>query len=141
MLETRTPLRHILAPAVTALLLLSGCSNPPAPAASTREPQQQEAAASFVNQVWEVSRSSGVEPGMMYVFLSDGTLVITSPHGKPAFGTWKSEAGGLTMVEESIPYKVEILKLGPDEFTIRMHSPGEPLEITFVPAERPPLLK
>jgi hypothetical protein len=126
--------------AVTMLLLLSGCSKPPAPAASTPEPQRQEAAASFVNQVWKVSRSSGVEPGMMYVFLSDGTLVITSPHGKPAFGTWKSEDGGLTMVEESIPYKVEILKLSPSELTIRIHSPGEPLEITFVPADRPPLL-
>ena len=122
--------------AVTMLLLLSNCSKPPAPAASTPEPQQQEAAASFVNQVWKVSRSSGVEPGMMYIFLSDGTLVITSPHGKPAFGTWKSENGGLTMVEESIPYKVEILKLSQTEFTIRMHSPGEPLEITFVPADR-----
>jgi hypothetical protein len=41
------------------------------------------------------------------------------------------------MVEESIPYKAEILKLSPAEFTIRMHSPGEPLEITFVPADRP----
>ena len=41
------------------------------------------------------------------------------------------------MVEESIPYKVEILKLSPAEFTIRIHSPGEPLEITFVPADRP----
>ncbi len=123
--------------AVTMLLFLSSCSKPPAPAASAPEPRQQEAAASFVNQVWKVSRSSAVEPGMMYVFLSDGTLVITSPHGKPAFGTWKSEGRGLTMVEESIPYKVEILKLSPTEFTIRMHSPGEPLEITFVPADRP----
>ena len=122
--------------AVTMLLLLSNCSKPPAPVASTPEPRQQETAASFVNQVWKVSRSSGVEPGMMYVFLSDGTLVITSPHGKPAFGTWSSENGGLTIVEESIPYKVEILKLSQTEFTIRMHSPGEPLEITFVPADR-----
>jgi len=127
--------------AATMLLLLSNCSKPPAPAASTPEPRRQEAAASFVNQVWKVSRSSAVEPGMMYVFLSDGTLVITSPHARPALGTWRSESGGLTMVEESIPYKVEILKLSQTEFTIRMHSPGEPLEITFVPADRPPLPK
>lgn len=119
------------------LLLLSGCSKPQAPAASAPEPPRQEAAASFVNQVWKVSRSSGVEPGMLYVFLSDGTLVITSPHARPAFGTWRSENGALTMVEESIPYKVEILKLSPAEFTIRIHSPGEPLEITFVPADQP----
>ena len=130
-------LRSRLAPAIAMLLLLSGCSGPPpAPAASTPAPAP-EAAASFINQVWKVSRSSGVEPGMMYIFLSDGTLVITSPHGKPALETWKSENGGFTMVEESIPYKVEILKLSQTEFTIRIHSPGEPLEITFVPADRP----
>ncbi|HTG33431.1 MAG TPA: hypothetical protein VLB76_10920 [Thermoanaerobaculia bacterium] len=130
-------LKSRLAPAIAMLLLLSGCSGPKAPAASTPEPPRQEAAASFVNQVWKVSRSSGVEPGMLYVFLSDGTLVITSPHAKPAFGTWRSEDGALTMVEESIPYKVEILKLSQAEFSIRIHSPGEPLEITFVPADRP----
>ena len=119
--------------------LRQSCFSPAAPksrSAASRSDVPKEAAVGFINQVWKVSRSSGVEPGMMYVFLSDGTLVITSPHGKPAFGTWKFENRGLTMVEESIPYKVEILKLSPAEFTIRMHSPGGPLEITFVPADR-----
>ena len=44
------------------------------------------------------------------------------------------------MVEESIPYKLDILGLSPDEFRIRINSPGEPVDITLVPAETPPLV-
>ena len=93
---------------------------------------------SFVDKVWRVRESSAVEPGTLYVFLSEGTLVIASPHGKPALGTWKSENGNLTMVEESIPYKIDILNLTRDELRIRSHNPGEPVEITMVPADAPP---
>lgn len=34
------------------------------------------------------------------------------------------------MVEESIRYRVEILGLTADAFTIRSHNPGEPVDIT-----------
>lgn len=71
---------------------------------------------------------------MLYVFLSEGTLVMASPHGKPAFGTWKSEGGKLTMVEEGLPYEVDILKLDAEGFTIRSHNPGEAVTIEMVPA-------
>jgi hypothetical protein len=43
------------------------------------------------------------------------------------------------MVEEGIPYKVDILKLTPDELSIRMHNPGEPVTLTLVPASTSPL--
>ena len=38
------------------------------------------------------------------------------------------------MVEDGIPYKVDVLKLSKKEFRIRSHNPGKPVEITFVPA-------
>ncbi len=79
-----------------------------------------------------------MSPDTLYVFLSDGTLVITSSNGTPALGTWKYDNGKLTMVEESRPYEVEVLALGATEFRIRIHNPGEPVEITFVPADAPP---
>jgi hypothetical protein len=74
---------------------------------------------------------------MLYVFLSDGTLVITSPHGTPSLGRWQPAGDGLTMLEESISYPVTILALTPSAFRIRIDNPGEPVEIAFAPADVP----
>lgn len=57
----------------------------------------------FVDRVWKVASSSGVATGTLYVFLSEGTLVIASPNSKPSLGSWAFKDGELTMVEESIP--------------------------------------
>ena len=112
-------------------LLLTACARPAA------VPAPRAAESGFVNRVWSVKSSSSVSPGTLYVFLSDGTLVVTSPNGKPSLGTWKSEEGKLTMVEEGLPYAVDILKVGPDGFSIRSHNPGEPVDIEMVPAPSP----
>lgn len=129
------PFRN-LALVVAVSLLLSGCTEQSVPT-ENRSQETADAAVGFVNRVWEVSQSSSVVPETLYVFLSDGTLVVTSPHGKPALGRWKDEGGILTMVEEGIPYQVDVLNLSRDQFKIRSHNPGKPAEITFVPAERP----
>jgi hypothetical protein len=135
----RTKLRTI------ALILASGLALTSCSRESVPREQGLDGAGgssmSFVNRVWQVGSSSSGEPGALYVFLSDGTLLITSAHGTPLLGTWKYEGGGLTMVEEGIPYKVDILKLSGDEFRIRSHNPGEPVEIGFVPAKAGPLPK
>jgi hypothetical protein len=100
---------------------------------ATAEP----AAPGFVNRVWRVaSSSSNIEPGVLYVFLSDGTLVISSPHGTPALGSWKPDGTGLTIIEEGRPYKVDVLKLSQDEFRIMINNPGSAVEIAFAPAEQ-----
>ena len=78
--------------------------------------------------------SNGVAPGQLYVFLSEGTLVIASPNGKPALGRWKQEGRSFTMIEEGIGYPVEILELTHDRLRIRMKNPGEPVEMTLVNA-------
>ncbi|MGH8770286.1 MAG: hypothetical protein ACREV2_03770 [Burkholderiales bacterium] len=88
-----------------------------------------------------MSESSGVAPGTLYVFLGEGTLVIASPNGKPALGMWKYENAALIMVEEGIPYQVDVVKLSKDEFRIRSNNPGKPVEITLIPADSPPLAK
>lgn len=118
--------------AVVASLLMCGCAGP------SEAPSTRPAATipSFINTVWRVSESSAVAPGTLYVFLSDGTLVMTSEHSKPALGTWKYEGGLLTMVEESIPYQVDILNLSGDEFRIRSNNPGGAIEIRLVPAAK-----
>lgn len=122
---------------VTALALLAlACSRPPDPppiAPATRSASERPA--SFVNRVWRVARSSAVADGTLYAFLSDGTLVITSPGNKPMLGSWSRSDDGLVMVEESIPYRVDILTLDDDELVIRSHNPGAPVDIAMVPAD------
>ena len=70
------------------------------------------------------------------MFLSDGTLVMASPHARPAFGRWRYGNGRLTITEEGQDYPVDILSLSENAFRIRMHSPGDPVEILFKPAEQ-----
>lgn len=123
---------------LTTSILLSACSGQTVPTQRGSD-GSEDIAASFVNTVWSVSTSTNVAAGTLYVFLSEGTLLITSSHSKPALGTWKYENAVLTMVEEGIPYKADIVKLSKDEFRIRIHNPGEPVEMTLVPADGPPL--
>lgn len=128
--------------AVALSLVVGACSSGAAPAPA---PAQAPSAApagtqpSFINKVWRVSEPSAVASGTLYVFLSDGTLLITSTRSKPALGTWTYARGALTMVEESIPYKVDILNLSNDEFRIRSNNPGGSVEIPLVPADHVPL--
>ena len=104
----------------------------PAPAASRAA---AETSPSFVNKVWQVAESEQVAPGSLRVFLPDGTLVMTTPQATPAFGAWRYADGRLTIVEEGQEYPTDILALSESAFRIRMHSPGEPVEIQFKPAE------
>jgi hypothetical protein len=97
-------------------------------------PAGNQKATSFINKVWKVSKSSSVVSGQLYVFLSEGTLLIASPQSKPALGSWTYKEGALTMTEESITYKVDILKLTDTEFAIKIYNPGTPTEIEFVHA-------
>lgn len=122
-----------------ALLLLAGCS-PRAPShgddpvAATSVAQPSMAPATFVNRVWVVAESEQVSRGALRVFLSDGTMVMASTHAGPAFGTWRDNDGHLTITEAGQRYKVDILALDQHTFRIRIHSPGEPVVIGFVPA-------
>lgn len=123
---------------VASFALLWGCSQPTT-APDARTDAAASAPAGFVNRVWSVRTSTSVEPGTMYAFVSDGTLLITSINGTPALGQWTPAGEGFTMIEEGISYKVDILSLTPDELRIRIHNPGEPVEIVFAPAPTPPL--
>lgn len=159
--------RRCRVPVAAGVLLLAACQAPTPPAApattntpqvtadtseqparSTDAPTAQEPAtpaavepSAFVDRVWRVKESTAGEPGSTYAFLSDGTLVIDSPNGTPMHGKWSFADGALTMVEEGIPYRVDILGLDAGAFRIRSHNPGEPVDITLVPAPDVPLPK
>lgn len=125
---------------ITALLtcLVSLACNPPAPPSPPEAPPAAAEQVSFVNRVWQVADSSTIAPGLLYVFLGEGTLVIASPHGTPALGSWRDSAGTLTMTEESITRQVEVLSLTNREFRIRIQDPGEGVLLRLVPADTPP---
>jgi hypothetical protein len=114
--------------------LFAGCLSP--------APSEQKSSAarsgepSFINKVWRVQMSNAIPAGLLYTFLSEGTLVIASRNNPAALGTWTRQDGRLTMIEEGIPHAVEVLELTHDRFKIRMEKPGKPVEITFIPAAR-----
>jgi hypothetical protein len=49
-------------------------------------------------------------------------------------GTWAYEDGAFTITEQSLTYKVEIVKVNESEFNIRIINPGQPTEVEFVAA-------
>lgn len=113
------------------LLAGTGCAKP-----VPQEPRAGERF--FVNRVWTVAESESVAKGTLYVFLSEGTLVVASPHAKPMLGSWRHEGEELVMVEDSIAYPTDILHLDEKEFRIRSHNPGSPVEIRMVRADSSP---
>ena len=146
-------MHHALRALLACALLggLAACTaSPPAAAPAPRDPATgapQESASmaaapapagaapvTFVNRVWRVADATAVAPGQLYVFLSEGTLVMTSPSSTPSLGTWRRDGDGFTMVEEGRPYRVDILALSADEFRIRSHNPGQPVDIRLIPA-------
>jgi heat shock protein HslJ/uncharacterized membrane protein len=134
-MDARTPAIFFLSS--FALAACGPKAEPPKPAAAApiaREAPKAEP--SFINRVWAVSGSSAVAPGSIRVFLSDGTMVMTSVHEKPALGAWHYEDGHLILSEEGRDYLTDILELTDQSFRIRMQNPGAPVEIAFVPADQ-----
>lgn len=136
-----------LALIVVSLLTVVACdkqesADKPSPAAEqppVKNRAPAELAPSFVNKVWQVAEAGQLVRGSLRVFLSDGTLVMSDANATPAFGSWRFEGGRLTIVEEGQEYRTDILSLSESAFRIRMHSPGEPVEILFEPAEQLPM--
>ncbi len=118
--------------------LLQACSKAGAPvktserAAADAAPAMQNSSPAFVNKLWKVSRSTGVEPGQLYVFFADGTLLITSSHGTPALGRWEHRADTLMLIEEGLRHPATVRHLLADTFAITVRGGGQPLDITFV---------
>lgn len=144
-----TRLRRLLPASLTAALIV-GCSRPappsvpgtasagapaaesapsaPPPAAKTAAPAVPE----FANRIWKVAKGSSGDPGTFYIFLSDGSMLITSPHGTPSVGSWHYSGELLTLVEEGLPHQGTILQSTPDTLALRLSGPGQPVALTFV---------
>jgi hypothetical protein len=75
-----------------------------------------------------------VGKGDLRIFLADGRLVMDSAHSTRNVGSWRMTDGKLTITEDGIDYPTDILELTADRLRIRMHSPGEPVEMLLTPA-------
>jgi hypothetical protein len=125
---------------VGAVLTTLACGTPSAPPVAATPPAVAPSAppVSFVNRVWRAVAANGAPRDELYVFLSGGTLVITSSTGTPMVGRWAHVGERVTMVEEGVEHTADILTLTADEFRIRSYNPGEPVELHFVPADGEP---
>lgn len=94
---------------------------------------EQAAVPEFANRIWKVAKGSEGDPGTFYVFLADGSLLVTSPHGKPSLGSWHYSGEVLTMVEQGLPRQATVLRSTPDTFALSIAGSGQPVLLTFVP--------
>ena len=127
-------LRRWAGPLLVAATIAAGVTGAAQAPTKPRPAMTAAKASSFVNRVWVVVASSGVAPGTLYVFLSDGALVISSKGNPPGVGRWSGSAAGLVMTEEGRDYKADVVELTVDRFRLRVHNPGELTDITFAPA-------
>lgn len=131
----------VLAPPLV-LLLAAGCAGEPAPARRAAAPPAAVASvpaapagpARLANRVWRVAASNTVVVGSLRAFLAESTLVMVDPHAVPAFGTWREEDGAIVFVEEGRPYRFAVLVSTPETLRVRGGGPGEPVDMTLVPA-------
>jgi len=122
---------------VGAALVTLACGTPPVLTPATPDPEPVTAPVppvSFVNRVWRAVEANGAPRDDLYVFLSGGTLVITSATGTPMVGRWAHVGERITMVEDGVEHTADVLALSATEFRIRSYNPGEPVELRFVPA-------
>ncbi|MDB6163019.1 MAG: hypothetical protein JWL98_451 [Xanthomonadaceae bacterium] len=148
-------MHHRYLPMTLALLSACTANSPPAPAekpSTAPVPAAAQPAVSppaptvahdngntaatpvFVDKVWRVERSATLEKGTTYTFLGNGTLVIDAPGGTPMIGSWRDQAGQLTMVEEGVAYPADVVAADAGHLVLRSHNPGGSVEIALVAA-------
>lgn len=114
-----------------ALLLVAGCTSPPpaAPASTDR----------LINKVWRITSPPDRAPGSFYIFLSDGTLVMTSCVETYRLATWRADGVSRLMIAEDpgVRYPAEIRDVRDREAHLRLILKSEQVELTLTQADAP----
>ena len=92
----------------------------------------------LVNRVWTQSATSGL-PGVMRIFLGDGTLVQDSCWETHRLSQWRSSATGeVTWDEDGRSITADVVTVNEQELVLRLHLVGGAVEEQrFVPASVP----
>lgn len=113
----------------------SSSANTPAPPVTATN----LAAGSMVSTVWRTTTPAGRPLGSFYLFLPNGTLVMTSCVETYRLATWQAEtAERLTITEDpSVRYTADILAISRDRLSLRLNLRSEQVELMFEPAQAP----
>ena len=126
--------------------ILAGCTPAPDTARSTpvNTPAPPAtpvglAGGPLVSTVWRITSPAGRPLGSFYIFLPNGTLVMTSCVETYRLATWQAETTDrLTIAEDpTVRYIADILALSQDSLSVRLNLRNEQVELTFEPAQAP----
>jgi hypothetical protein len=120
--------------ATAAALLLGVVACSPAPATPPAA-----ASPTFTNRVWRITSPPDRALGSFYIFLSDGTLVMTSCVETYRLATWRLDTPGrLTIVEDTITsYPADIRRADAQRLELRLHLKSEVVDLAFELATTP----
>jgi hypothetical protein len=117
---------------VLSMLGLGACTTTlraPDPAAPSR----------LMNRVWLVARPAGRAPGSFYVFLADGTLLMSSCVETYRLATWRAAGGDRLVVTEepAVSYGVRVLAVGERDARLRLELVSETVDLELRAATAP----
>jgi hypothetical protein len=91
----------------------------------------------FTNRVW-TQEESEERPGVLRIFLSDGTLVSDSCWETHRLSEWKQvSAGKISWNEDGRDIDVDILTLTPGELVLKLNLAGGAVEERYIAATAP----
>lgn len=109
---------------VSLLMLVLTCSacSAPQPTGAPADP--------LVNRVWKVAQHSDAAPGSFYLFLSDGTLLMTSCVETYRLARWTPASAGRLAIEEdpSVRYEASVAPRGDRALTLTLYLKNERVE-------------
>lgn len=137
-------LRTLLCLALLAAVVTAACRSGPPPDAADQTTQALPTPARSLetwlsNKVWLVAQPTDRPLGSMYIFLSDGTLMMTSCVETYRLATWKSEGQGRLVVTEDpgTSYRVNVLEAAERDLRLRFELRSDTFELTLRAAEVP----
>ena len=112
----------------------SGCEAQRPPTVATAATSGEQ----LVNRVWTQPATAGL-PGVMRIFLSDGTLVQDSCWETHRLSLWRSSAdGAVTWEEDGRSITADVVTVNEQELVLRLHLVGGAVEEQrYVPASVP----
>ena len=107
-------------------------------AAEQSSDSKDEPASDLTNRVWVKAGDDAALPGVIKVFLSDGTLVQDSCWETHRLSPWQmTDAKSLTWNEDGMDIKADIVTLTADELVLSLKLKGGDVEEHYTPAPVP----
>lgn len=127
-----------------ALWGLASCSqrqgsiDPPARTESTA-PSPSTTESRLTGKVWLVTAQAGRAPGSLYIFLADGTLMMTSCVEAYRLAAWQLQGDERLLVTEdpTTSYIVRVVDLGERDLRLRLELVGENVDLELRVADAP----